>query len=115
MSDFPSGLGPSPDDDRSKNEPAEQGAGGESPYQSFNQLGELLSQLGQMLSQAGSSTGPVNYDLAKQIAMQRLTSGQAGFTPSADSSGAVTDALHRAETWLDPGAIPPAGATRGRA
>jgi putative hydrolase len=116
MSDFPFGFGPPPpDDDRGKNEPAEQQPGGQNPYQSFNQLGQLLSQLGQMLSQAGSSSGPVNYELAKQIAMQRLTSGQAGFTPPADSSGAVADAVHLAEMWLDPVTILPAGATVARA
>ncbi|HEV2781392.1 MAG TPA: zinc-dependent metalloprotease [Actinophytocola sp.] len=121
MSEFPFGFGP-PDDDKGKKEPAERDAGGaaagggqENPYEAFNQLGQMLSQLGQMLSQAGSSSGPVNYDVAKQIAIQRLTSGQAGFTPGADSAGAVTDALHLAEMWLDPVTILPTGATTARA
>jgi putative hydrolase len=116
MSDVPFGFGP-PDDDRGKKEPAERepGGGQENPFESFNQLGQMLSQLGQMLSQAGSgSSGPVNYELAKQIAVQRL-GGQAGFTPAPDTSGAVTDALHLAEMWLDPVTILPAGATTGRA
>jgi putative hydrolase len=117
MSDTPFGFGPPPDDDRGKKEPAEResgeptSGGQENP---FNQLGQMLSQLGQMLTQAGAgSGGPVNYDLAKQIAVQRL-SGQAGFAPAADS-GAVTDALHLAEMWLDPVTILPAGATTVRA
>ncbi|MFL6145200.1 MAG: zinc-dependent metalloprotease [Labedaea sp.] len=120
MSEFQFGFGP-PDDDRSKKEPAERDAGGtssggeESPAEAFNQLGQMLSQLGQMLSQAGTgSGGPVNYDLAKQIAMQRL-GGQVGFTSAADASGAVTDALHLAEMWLDPVTILPAGATSATA
>jgi putative hydrolase len=118
MSEFPFGFGP-PDDDRGKEEPAERDAGGtpsggqENPFDAFNQLGQMLSQLGQMLSQAGSgSAGPVNYDLAKQIAVQRL-GGQAGFTAAPESTGAVTDALHLAEMWLDPVTILPAGATVG--
>jgi putative hydrolase len=121
MSQFPFGFGPPPDDDRGKNEPAGRDAGGtpsggpENPFDAFNQLGQMLSQLGQMFSQASSSgsSGPVNYDLAKQIAVQRL-GGQAGFT-SAPDSGAVTDAVHLAEMWLDPVTILPSGATTARA
>jgi putative hydrolase len=120
MSDFPFGFGP-PDDDRGKKEPAEResgepasGGGQESPYEAFNQLGQMLSQLGQMLTQAGSSTGPVNYDLAKQIAIQRLP-GQSGFAAPSESAKAVADAVHLAEMWLDPVTILPAGATSARA
>jgi putative hydrolase len=119
MSDTPFGFGPPPDDDRGKEpaerEPGEAASGGqESPFEAFNQLGQMLSQLGQML-QAGGSSGPVNYDLAKQIAVQRL-GGQAGFTTEdRASASAVTDALHLAEMWLDPATILPAGATSARA
>ncbi len=121
MSDTPFGFGP-PDDDRNKKDPAERESGGatpggqENPFEAFNQLGQMLSQLGQMLSQAGPSSGggPVNYDLAKQIAVQKL-GGQAGFTSAADSTSAVTDAVHLAEMWLDPMTVFPAGATSVRA
>jgi putative hydrolase len=120
MSEFQFGFGPA-DDDRSKKEPAERDAGGaasggeENPAEAFNQLGQMLSQLGQMLSQAGTGGGgPVNYDLAKQIAMQRL-GGQVGFTSAPDAAGAVTDALHLAEMWLDPVTILPAGAKSAQA
>jgi putative hydrolase len=112
MTEFPFGFGPpNPDDpDRGgKKDPAEQGGGQENPAEAFNQLGQMLSQLGQMLSQAGSSTGPVNYDLAKQIALQKLA-GQPGFGPPADSVSAVNDAVHLAEMWLDPATTLPAGA-----
>ena len=115
MTEFPFGFGPpNPDDpDRGgKKDPAEQG-GQENPAEAFNQLGQMLSQLGQMLSQAGTSSGPVNYDLAKQIAMQKL-SGQPGFGPPADSVSAVRDAVHLAEMWLDPATTLPAGATSAR-
>ncbi|MGH3761204.1 zinc-dependent metalloprotease [Actinophytocola sp.] len=115
MTEFPFGFGPSnPDDpDRDKKDPAEQGGGQQDPAEAFNQLGQMLSQLGQMLSQAGSSSGPVNYDLAKQIALQKL-SGQPGFGPPADSVSAVNDAVHLAELWLDPATTLPAGATTSR-
>ncbi|HEV7647717.1 MAG TPA: zinc-dependent metalloprotease [Actinophytocola sp.] len=115
MTEFPFGFGPpNPDDpDRGgKKDPAEQG-GQENPADAFNQLGQMLSQLGQMLSQAGTSSGPVNYDLAKQIAMQKLA-GQPGFGPPADSVSAVRDAVHLAEMWLDPATTLPAGATSAR-
>jgi putative hydrolase len=113
MTEFPFGFGPpNPDDpDRGgKKDPAEQG-GQENPADAFNQLGQMLSQLGQMLSQAGTSAGPVNYDLAKQIALQKLA-GQPGFGPPADSATAVRDAVHLAEMWLDPVTTLPAGATQ---
>ncbi|MGH3863442.1 zinc-dependent metalloprotease [Actinokineospora sp.] len=110
MSEFPFGFGmPDPNDPDKKKDPNAQG-GSENP---FDQLGQMLSQLGQMLSQTGSSTGPVNYDLAKQIAVQKLA-GQVGFAPST-SSTAVDDAVHLAEMWLDPVTTLPAGATVTRA
>lgn len=73
----------------------------------------MLSQLGQMLSQAGNTSGPVNYDLARQLAIQQLTNarGLAG----ADSTGAVADAIHLAEMWLDPVTSLPSGATSTQA
>jgi putative hydrolase len=110
VSEFPFGFGmPDPNDPDKKKDPNAQG-GSENP---FDQLGQMLSQLGQMLSQTGSSTGPVNYDLAKQIAVQKLA-GQVGFAPS-ESSSAVDDAVHLAEMWLDPVTTLPAGATVTRA
>ncbi|RZS32230.1 putative hydrolase [Herbihabitans rhizosphaerae] len=119
MTDFPFGFGPQPNDDESKkrhgDDPTAGGPGsgepGKNPFDAFSQLGQMLSQLGQMLSQAGTSDGPVNYDLAKQIALQRLGGEQIGLTPPADSDKAVADAVHLAEMWLDPVTILPAGAT----
>ncbi|MEC3978968.1 zinc-dependent metalloprotease [Amycolatopsis sp. H20-H5] len=112
MSKPPFGFGPSDPDKRGENDPSDAGGA-----EAFNQLGQMLSQLGQMLSQAGSSTGPVNYDLAKQIALQNLSGsddGKIGFSSSGasgDSSTAVRDAAHLAELWLDAATILPAGAT----
>ncbi|SDZ45947.1 putative hydrolase [Amycolatopsis xylanica] len=109
MSKPPFGFGPSDPE----NDPSDPG---QPPADAFNQLGQMLSQLGQMLSQAGTSTGPVNYDLAKQIALQNLSGsgeGKIGFSSAGgDSSTAVRDAAHLAELWLDAATILPAGATK---
>jgi putative hydrolase len=118
MSNPPFGFGSSDPDKRGENDPADpSGQQPPSGAEAFNQLGQMLSQLGQMLSQAGTSTGPVNYDLAKQIALQNLTgSGEAkiGFSSGAggDSGTAVRDAAHLAELWLDAATILPAGASK---
>ena len=46
-----------------------------------SQLGQMLTQLGQMLSQAQSSGGgPVNYDLAAQMAHQQLAATTSSLT-----------------------------------
>ncbi|PPK68766.1 zinc-dependent metalloprotease [Actinokineospora auranticolor] len=117
MSEFTFGFSAPDPDDRDKNKdpnnpgPGGPGGAGGNP---FDQLGQMLSQLGQMISQAGSSSGPVNYDLAKQIAVQKL-GGQIGFTAPPEAAKAVTDAVHLAEMWLDPVTTLPAGATATRA
>jgi putative hydrolase len=77
----------------------------------FNQLGQMISQFGQMISQAGSGSaaaGPVNYDVAKQIAIQQLTNaaGLAG----ADAGETIGDAMRLAEMCLDPATALPVGA-----
>jgi putative hydrolase len=113
MSNPPFGFGfPDPDkrpDDESSGAGGPSGSGADP----FQQLGQMLSQLGQMLSQAGSSSGPVNYDLAKQIALQRLGSeGQLGFAAGdRTGEGAVRDSARLAELWLDEATILPTGAS----
>jgi putative hydrolase len=110
MNDLPFGFNLPEPNDRDKNDPAKKdapGGGQENPFDAFSQLGQMLSQLGQMLSQAGTSTGPVNYDLAKQIAMQRLAETEPA---GAESPEAVADAARLAELWLDAVTILPAGA-----
>jgi putative hydrolase len=110
MNDLPFGFSAPEPNDRDKKDPARNtpGGGQENP---FGQLGEMLSQLGQMLSQASSSSGPVNYDLAKQIALQRLAETEPA---GAESPEAVADAARLAELWLDAVTILPAGATSTR-
>ena len=78
-----------------------------------SQLGQMLTQLGQMLSQAqNTGGGPVNYDLAANIAKQRLAGTTSSLTDAQRS--AVRDAVRLAELWLDPATTFPAGASRGR-
>ena len=108
---------PSRDPDRDKRDPTP----GSDPFGfgggDFNpgDLGQLFSKLGQMFSGAGSAmaagkdSGPVNYDLARKLASSSI-----GFTaPIAEATtGAVTDAVHLADTWLDAATALPAGATK---
>ncbi|WP_214369116.1 zinc-dependent metalloprotease [Pseudonocardia sp. H11422] len=77
----------------------------------ISQLGQMLTQLGQMLSQASTSSesGPVNYELAAQLANQRLAQTTSSLT--AAQRAAVADAVKLAELWLDPATDFPSGAT----
>ncbi|MDV6014577.1 zinc-dependent metalloprotease [Haloechinothrix sp. LS1_15] len=116
MSNLPFGFGPPDPDRRDENDQSGE-SGQQSGSDPFSQLGQMLSQLGQMLSQAGQSSGPVNYDLAKQIALQRLanenTGSRIGFSSSdkgGDAKSAVHDSAHLAELWLDAATTLPAGA-----
>jgi putative hydrolase len=84
--------------------------GGGAPGQfDMGQLGQMLSQLGQMLSHAGTSSGPVNYDLAKQLAIRQLSASR---TPTAEQRKAVSDAFALAELWLDAAASFPTGTSK---
>jgi putative hydrolase len=118
MNDVPFGFGSQDPRDPDRRDPPEDGgapgADPASPFAAFGAsgfdvgaLGQMLTQLGQMLSQgAASGGGPVNYDLAKQMAVQKLsTTG----LPSAQQATAVTDAVRLAEVWLDPVTALPAG------
>lgn len=77
----------------------------------MNQLGQMLSQLGQMLSHAGTGPGdggPVNYDLAAQLATQQLAQTTSSLTDQQRT--AVSEAVRLAEMWLDPAtSFPSAG------
>lgn len=75
-----------------------------------SQLGQMLTQLGQMLSQAQTSGGgPVNYDLAAQMARQQLAGRSSSLTDQ--QRAAVADAVKLAELWLDGATDFPIGAT----
>ncbi|KUI21664.1 hydrolase [Mycobacterium sp. GA-1285] len=126
MADVPFGFsaGDDPEGDKRKKDPE---SGSEGPGDPFgmgfqggsefdmSQLGQIFSKLGEMFSGAGSAmaggkqSGPVNYDLARQLA-----SSQIGFVAPIPegTAAAIVDAVHLAETWLD-GVTPlPAGTSR---
>jgi putative hydrolase len=77
-------------------------------------LGQIFTKLGEMFSgaggaMAGGQSGPVNYDLARQLASSSI-----GFVKPIpeQTTSAIADAVRLAETWLD-GVTPlPAGTTR---
>ena len=133
MSDTPFGFGPAdrdrdPDPERDPQGPFGLGFGmpgmppggipgmpGGMPGFDVGQLGQMFTQLGQMLSQAGTSGGggPVNYDLAAQMARQQLAGKASSLTDA--QRAAVADAVKLAELWLDAATDFPAGAIEAKA
>lgn len=124
MSEVPFESGPEDPDDRDRRDSPE-GAGGAGQNQfifggmpghggssqfDLGALGQMLTQLGQVLSHSGGGgTGPVNYDLAKQLAVQQLHTNERTERPSPEEVRAVEDAVHLADLWLDPTTSLPAG------
>ncbi|MFI5802358.1 zinc-dependent metalloprotease [Streptomyces sp. NPDC051561] len=94
------------------------GAGGDNPFAAMfgsmnpNDLGAAFQQLGQMLSYEG---GPVNWDMAKDIARQTVAQGTSDGTKDASVSpgerSAVEEAVRLADHWLDGVTSLPSGAT----
>ncbi|GAA0538442.1 hydrolase [Saccharopolyspora subtropica] len=127
MTNLPFGFGPQDPDDPDKGDssqgrseggagnPGDMGFGfggigpGGMPNFDISQLGQMLTQLGQALSHSGSSTGPVNYDLAKQLAVQQLHNTKRTERPSQEQVRAIEDAVRLAELWLDPTTALPTG------
>ncbi|MFG2980584.1 zinc-dependent metalloprotease [Streptomyces sp. NPDC048258] len=76
-----------------------------------NDLGAAFQQLGQMLSYEG---GPVNWDMAKDIARQTVAQGTADGVKDASvgvaEKSAVEEAMRLADHWLDGVTSLPAGA-----
>lgn len=133
MADLPFGFssGDDPERDKRKKDPdsgsGSGGAGGPTPGDPFgmgfsggsefdmSQLGQIFSRLGEMFSGAGNvmadgtKSGPVNYDLARQLASSSI-----GFVApiSENTTSAIADAVHLAETWLDGATALPAGTTK---
>jgi putative hydrolase len=104
MSNLPFGFNLPGDDDRGEGANPNPGAF------DLSQLGSMLSQLGQMMSQAGASgsSGPVNYDLARQLASSQVP---ASHPVASVDVAAVRDAMALAEVWLDGATSLPVGAT----
>ncbi|CAM4243493.1 putative hydrolase [Mycobacterium basiliense] len=76
--------------------------------QIFTRLGEMFGGVGSAMA-AGKSSGPVNYELARQVAASSL-----GFVaPIPDTTNsAIADAVHLADTWLNGATSLPAGTTK---
>jgi putative hydrolase len=87
---------------------------GDNPFAALGGLGGLAggADLGAMLRQLGDlmsgETGPVNWTVARQAAMQVI--GADAGTTGADTA-AVTDAVRLADLWLDPVTALPSGVT----
>lgn len=113
MADLPFGFSAGDDPDREKR--GKDPESGDEGQFDVADLGKLFTQLGQMFSGAGAAmssgkaSGPVNYDLARQLASRSI-----GFVkPVPDSTAsAIADAVHLADTWLDGVTALPAGASK---
>jgi putative hydrolase len=81
------------------------GGGGEGGAGGAPDLGAMLHQLGDLMS---GQSGPVNWNLARQSALQVI--GASAGTTSADAA-AVTEAIRLADVWLDPQTTLPSGVT----
>jgi hypothetical protein len=119
MADVPFGFssGDDPERDKKKDPDSESGSdpfGAGGSNFDMSELGQIFSKLGEMFSGAGNvmaggtQSGPVNYDLARQLASSAI-----GFVaPIPEKTGAaIADAVHLAETWLDGVTALPAGTT----
>jgi putative hydrolase len=130
MGEVPFGFGARGEDEPERPDPAGSGDGPDSPPDPFAalfggaglpgmgmpaggdvDLGAMLSQLGKVLSWSG---GPVNWDLARDIARQFPAVGNDRLLGEAERTE-VAEALRLAELWLDPVTTLPAGATRATA
>jgi putative hydrolase len=121
MADPPFGFSAGDDPDRDKPKKDPDPASGSDPFGmggsgfDMSDLGQIFTKLGQMFSGAGGAmtsgtqAGPVNYDLARQLASSSI-----GFVAPVPEKtrAAITDAVHLAETWLDGATALPAGTTK---
>jgi uncharacterized protein (DUF2342 family) len=80
------------------------GASGEPDPNDPTQLQAFLAQLQQMLANPGS--GPVNWDLAVQVAQSQLQEDPAVATPAVAE---VVEAVRLADLWLEPHSALPSG------
>jgi putative hydrolase len=124
MADVPFGFsaGDDPERDKRKKDPDSGSSSdpfgaafGSSGEFDMSQLGQIFSRLGDMFSGAGNvmtggkQSGPVNYDLARQLASNSI--GFVAPVPET-TTAAIADAVRLAETWLDGVTALPAGTSR---
>ncbi len=119
MADLPFGFSGGDDPEREKREKNDPNSGA-NPFgfggdfdmanlgQLFTRLGEMFGGVGSAMS-SGKDAGPVNYDLARQVATSSI-----GFIAPipATTNSAIADAVHLAETWLNGATALPEGTTR---
>ncbi|HEX6754677.1 MAG TPA: zinc-dependent metalloprotease, partial [Mycobacteriales bacterium] len=123
MTDIPFGFGP-PGDDRDRDRSGE-GASGDLPdigalFGGLSATGgipddlaakmPLFAALQQMLT---AQSGPVNWDLAKQMAISALAGGHRA--PSPGERTQLVEAVRLADLWLDPATSLPSGVTAAEA
>jgi putative hydrolase len=120
MSNFPFGFNPGPEDGGEGERPSgDQPSGGTpaggvptDPFAAMlggggGDIGAALQRLGQLMSWQG---GPVNWDLARDVARQAVAASEDRSVTSADREP-VLDAMRLAELWLDEATAFPSGAT----
>jgi putative hydrolase len=116
VSEIPFGFGkPGDPDDPGSGGPGRGGSQGGTGGTGFGDLGgadisSALHRFADMLSWQG---GPVNWDLAKDVARQAAAGDDPSIGPAERS--AVTDAIRLAELWLDPTTSFPAATTSASA
>ncbi|HEX7107370.1 MAG TPA: zinc-dependent metalloprotease [Acidothermaceae bacterium] len=110
MSEIPFGFGKPNDDDNNGETGGRPGGNPANPFGFGGDIGEALHRFADLLSWQG---GPVNWDLAKDVARQAAASGDRSVVESERS--AVADAIRLAELWLDPATSFPSATTSARA
>jgi putative hydrolase len=112
VSDLPFGFTPEPGDDEGADRDPVPGGPGDpaNPFAALfggapADMGSAFARLGQLLSYEG---GPVNWDLARDVARQTALQG-GDPTPSAVQRKEVEEAVRLADLWLDPATSLPAG------
>lgn len=119
MTNFPFGFNPPPDDSGGSggsDRPDQSGSG--QPVDPFSallgsggDLGAAFSRLGQLLSYQG---GPVNWDLARDVARQTVSASGDRSVATAEREQ-VLEAMRLAELWLDEVCAFPAGGSTVKA
>src|SRR6478609_3084647 len=84
------------------------------PLGNLDQFGAMLEQLGRLMRSTGTDSGPLNWDLAKQVARQQAVAG-GDPSPTAADQTAVAESVRLAELWLDERTTFPAARGAGRA
>ena len=117
MSNLPFGFNPGHGDDGDGNDDGGAGGTANDPFAALfggggsGDIGAALQQLGKLLSWQG---GPVNWDLARDLARQAVAAA-GDHSVSAAERDEVLDAMRLAELWLDPVTTFAAGVTSANA